>query len=289
MIEGMRQTLGDRLRIVYTRDEGHGLFTSHAWRRLFEIRAPLVWEFILEFLGSCRISDTKMGLNVADTLCFQLGGVRHMMTWRQFIFKLGLHTDEEMTESGFGAYWLGTPSYVFIRDPVRRLCCRMISCSIFGKGQEPVKVTGVDLFYLRKVDWWIANVPYLLAQYLFRHADGRKSRAIVSGGHFIGSFAVHFKLVSNQRLRGLLVVTRNLSLIDLYELRRLNICVRVGDTWAWVAPGPESQSDATASTPGATKDALVVDEGAQANLAHVQEPQPPPPALRTMKQRIARL
>ncbi|GKB20092.1 hypothetical protein Tco_0854015 [Tanacetum coccineum] len=36
------------------------------------------------------MSDTEMGLDVADTLCFQLGGVRRRMTWRQFILALGL-------------------------------------------------------------------------------------------------------------------------------------------------------------------------------------------------------
>ncbi|GJR87213.1 hypothetical protein Tco_0211224 [Tanacetum coccineum] len=45
---------------------------------------------------------------------------------------------------------------------------------------------------------------------------------------------------------------------------------------------------ATAGAPEATKDALVVDEGAQTDPAPVQAPQPPPPA-RTMPQRIARL
>ncbi|GJY68451.1 hypothetical protein Tco_0471433, partial [Tanacetum coccineum] len=115
--------------------------------RQFGIRAPLVQEFILEFFSTCRIGD-EMGLDVAHTLFFQLGGVRCSMTWRQFILALGLHTAEEMAEDGFGAYWLGSerlipdkgdlsdysveissgrdflrgaPSYTYIRDPVRRL------------------------------------------------------------------------------------------------------------------------------------------------------------------------
>ncbi|GKA53600.1 hypothetical protein Tco_0746915 [Tanacetum coccineum] len=37
------------------------------------------------------------------------------------------------------------------------------------------------------------------------------------------------------------VVTRELLLIDLHELGRLNIYTRYGDTWAWVAQGPERQ------------------------------------------------
>ncbi|GJU91560.1 hypothetical protein Tco_1303983 [Tanacetum coccineum] len=54
------------------------IFVSHAWKRLFKIREPLVQEFILEFFSTCRI----------DTL--------------------GLHTTKEMAEDGFGAYWLGS-------------------------------------------------------------------------------------------------------------------------------------------------------------------------------------
>ncbi|GJV48533.1 reverse transcriptase domain-containing protein [Tanacetum coccineum] len=70
--DGMRQTLGDRLSMVYVGDDREALFTSHALRRLFEVRAPLAREFILEFLSTCRMSDTEMGLDVTDTLCFLL-------------------------------------------------------------------------------------------------------------------------------------------------------------------------------------------------------------------------
>ncbi|GKD78724.1 hypothetical protein Tco_1341345, partial [Tanacetum coccineum] len=80
LTEEMRQTLAVRLRMVYTRDDGQELFTSHAWRRLFEVRGPLVREFILEFFSTCRMSDIEMDLDAVDTLCFQLGGVRRRMT-----------------------------------------------------------------------------------------------------------------------------------------------------------------------------------------------------------------
>ncbi|GKC91925.1 hypothetical protein Tco_1157367, partial [Tanacetum coccineum] len=204
----MRQDLAVRLRMVYSKE------------------------------GQQVMSDTEMGLDVADTLCFQMG------------------------EAGFGAYWDGSdrlipekgdlrdywieissgrdflglaPSYVLIQDPVKRLCHRMIAYSISGRGQAPEKVTDVDLFYLRSMDRGTTNVPHLLAQYLFRHAEGRKSGARLSGRHFIGRLAMHFGLVSDEGLRGLQVVTRELPLIDLHELGRLNICTRYRDTWAWVA------------------------------------------------------
>ncbi|GJX21398.1 hypothetical protein Tco_0224075 [Tanacetum coccineum] len=174
--------------------------------------------FILEFFNTCRIGD-KIGLDVAGTLCFQLGGDRRSMNWRQFILALGLHTTEDMAEDEFGAYWLGS----------ERL--------ILDKG---------DLS-----DYWVeisSGKDFL---------RGRKSGAKLSGGHFIGHLAHHFGLVSDDGLRGLSVVARELPLIDMSEL--------------------------------ATEDAPAVDEGAQADLAPVQASQPPPPppaAGRTMPRRL---
>ncbi|GKB59603.1 hypothetical protein Tco_0915789 [Tanacetum coccineum] len=176
LTEGMRQTLDDRLKMVYTGDEGQELFTSHALRRLFEIRAPLVREFILEFLSTCRMSDTEMGLDVADTLLGSERVIPDKGDLRDYWIAISPDRD-----------FLGpTPSYVFIRDPVRRLCHRMIACSIPGRGQAHEKVTDVDLFYLRSMDKGTANIPYLLAQYLFRHAEGRKSGARLSGVTSLG-------------------------------------------------------------------------------------------------------
>ncbi|GJZ18845.1 putative reverse transcriptase domain-containing protein [Tanacetum coccineum] len=106
------------------------------------------------------------------------------------------------------------------------------------------KVTATDLFNLRSMDRRATNVSYLLAHYLF----------------------------STDGLRGLLVVSRELPLIYMGELVKLNICMEIGDDWAWVAPGPKRQQVAVAGDPEAAKDAPAVDEGAQANPAPVQAP-----------------
>ncbi|GJX56140.1 hypothetical protein Tco_0286037 [Tanacetum coccineum] len=144
----MRQDLAERMRMVYTGDDGQ------------------------EFFSSCRIGD-EMGLDVARTLCFQMGGARRSMTCKEFILTLGLHTAEEMAKDGFGAYCM---------------------------------------------DRGAANVLYLLAQFLFSHAEGRKSGARLSRGYFIGRLAYHFGLVSDDGLRGLSVVARKLPLIDMGKL-----------------------------------------------------------------------
>ncbi|GJX77010.1 hypothetical protein Tco_0323821 [Tanacetum coccineum] len=148
----------------------------------------------------------------------QLGGARRRMIWRQFILELGLHTTEEMEDDGFQEHWFGSaraipdkgdlidywaeisfdidflglsPSYIYIKDLVRRLCHRLISCSIFGRGQAPEK-------------------PLM---------------------------------------------------IDIDELFKLNICVRIRDTWYWVASGPERQQGAAAGAQEGAAGAHVKIEG----------------------------
>ncbi|GJS04168.1 hypothetical protein Tco_0320676 [Tanacetum coccineum] len=129
---GLKGTSGSdmRSRDTLTRSSkisrrGWVLFTSHAWRRLFEIQGPLVCEFMLEFFSTCKISDTVLELDAADTLCFQLGGVSHSMSWRQ------IASDGDFLEM--------VPSYTSIRNPLRRLYHRLIAVSIFDRRQSPDK------------------------------------------------------------------------------------------------------------------------------------------------------
>ncbi|GKC68396.1 hypothetical protein Tco_1100994, partial [Tanacetum coccineum] len=107
---------------------------------------------ILEFFSTCRIED-EMGLDVAETLCFQMGGARRSMT----------------------DFLRGAPSYTYIRNLVRRLCHRLISYIISERGQAPEKVTATDLFYLHSMDREAANVPYLLA-----YNDGLRGLSVVA-------------------------------------------------------------------------------------------------------------
>ncbi|GJT28536.1 hypothetical protein Tco_0908811 [Tanacetum coccineum] len=90
------------------------------------------------------------------------GRARRRLSWRQFSLALGLHTGDEMESSGFARYYsesermiprkgdihdywrdistdgdfLGPPpSYTLIRDPVLRLCHRMMAHNIVGRSQ----------------------------------------------------------------------------------------------------------------------------------------------------------
>ncbi|GJT23210.1 hypothetical protein Tco_0893147 [Tanacetum coccineum] len=289
----MDKVLSARMLMEHRDAQGQSVFTSRAWRRLFNIRGPLVHELILEFFITFR-----------------------RLSWRQFTLALGLYTAEEMQTVGFGAYWaesarqipdkgdlrdywiwissaidfLGTtPFYTVIWDPILRQCHRLIACSIAGRSQAPKKVTVTDLFYLRGMDVVLVNVPYLLVRYLRLFVAGRKSGAYISGGQFVARLAEHFGLLTAEILQGLTVIAPALPVIDMVELVRWQIYEQLDDTWAWVAMGLERQPNATAGAPRVAQNAPVIDEGCQANPAPVQAPLPPPAAARTMPQRMARL
>ncbi|GJU96620.1 hypothetical protein Tco_1321376 [Tanacetum coccineum] len=202
MVEGLR----GMMLMEHMDAQGQNVFTSRAWRRLFEIRGLLVHELILEFFRSFRFGEAVVDLDTAGDLQFQLGGVRRRMSWREFILAMGLHTAEEIESVGFGnsfaGDFLGTPpSYTLIRDPMLRLCHRLIACSITGRSQAPEKVTVTDLFYLRGMDVGSVNAPYLLARYLRLFALGRKQGAMISRGQFVARLAEHFGLLTEERLQ----------------------------------------------------------------------------------------
>ncbi|GJY38914.1 hypothetical protein Tco_0425278 [Tanacetum coccineum] len=132
------------------------VFTSHAWRRLFEIQGPLVREFMLEFFSTCM-----------SIVCILL------RRWQRMDLR---HTSYEVRES----------------------------------------------------------------------AEGRKSGARFSGVYFIGRLTAHFGMVSDEGLIGLIVIAREPLMIDIDDLVKLNICIRLNDTWAWVASGLERQPVASA-------------------------------------------
>ncbi|GKC26846.1 ribonuclease H-like domain, reverse transcriptase, RNA-dependent DNA polymerase [Tanacetum coccineum] len=209
----MAEGLTARMLMEHRDEAGVSVFTSRAWRRMFDIRGPLVHELILEFFST--------------------------FSARQIPDK-GYLRDYWMGISSIGDFLGTTPSYTAIRDPILRLCHRLIACSIAGRSQAPEKVTVTDLFYLRGMDIDSVNVPYLLARYLRLFAVGRKSGAHISGGQFVARLAEHFGLLTVEILGGL-------------------------TTWAWVSIRPERQPDAAAGPPTDDEDAPIVDEGGQAD------------------------
>ncbi|GJW07070.1 retrovirus-related pol polyprotein from transposon TNT 1-94 [Tanacetum coccineum] len=54
LIKELRDDMDTRLRMVHSDEQGQDLFVSDAWRRLLDIRGPLVREWVLEFFSTCR-------------------------------------------------------------------------------------------------------------------------------------------------------------------------------------------------------------------------------------------
>nr|GEU79634.1 hypothetical protein [Tanacetum cinerariifolium] len=95
-------------------------------------------------------------------------------------------------------------------------------------------------------------------QYLFRHAERRKSKARLSGGHFIGRLAMHFRLPKDQRGSRLLrlVPMRTMRLSESRGGRQGDSSIgslglsfkgrvrpRMGDASTYAAPDTDVQSD----------------------------------------------
>ncbi|GKA45323.1 hypothetical protein Tco_0738119 [Tanacetum coccineum] len=226
----MAEGLSGRRLMEHHDKAGVSVFTSRDWRRMFDIRGPLL---ILEFFTTFSARQIP---NKGDLRDYWMG------------------------ISSAGDFLSTAPLYTLIRDPILRLCHRLIACSIAGRSQAPEKVTVTDLFYLRGMDVGSVNVPYLLARYLRLFAAGRKSGAHISGGQFVARLAEHFGLLTAEILGELTVITPELPVIDMAELVRLHICVELDDTWAWVAMGPERlEEDMHEICQGLTEQQEVID------------------------------
>ncbi|GJZ76561.1 hypothetical protein Tco_0641233 [Tanacetum coccineum] len=69
----MAEGLSARMLMEHRDAQGVSLFTSRAWRRLFNIRGSLVHELILEFFSTFRFGQAILDLDTSGALHFQLG------------------------------------------------------------------------------------------------------------------------------------------------------------------------------------------------------------------------
>ncbi|GJQ99039.1 hypothetical protein Tco_0522024, partial [Tanacetum coccineum] len=115
----MAEGLSARMLMEHRDAQGQSVFTSRAWRRLFDIRGPLVHELILEFFSTFRFREAILDLDTPGALQFQLGRARRRLSWRQFIFSLGLHTREEMESSNFARYYAESARQILDKGDLR--------------------------------------------------------------------------------------------------------------------------------------------------------------------------
>ncbi|GJU25627.1 hypothetical protein Tco_1164248 [Tanacetum coccineum] len=136
--------------VMEHRDEADVVvFTSQAWRRMFSTRGPLVWELILEFLSTLRFGEVLLDLDALGR------------RWNPSVL-------------------LGPPSsYTLIRDPVLRLCHRMMAHSIAGRSQAHEKEVCCWEEEWGAYFWWIVCGTIGLAFWITDCGDsGRLTVAI---------------------------------------------------------------------------------------------------------------
>ncbi|GJW40261.1 hypothetical protein Tco_0066106 [Tanacetum coccineum] len=210
-----------------------------------------------------RFGEAVLDLDTVGALLFQLGGVRRRMSWREFILAMGIHTAEEIESVRFGAYWAESARQIPDKGDLSAYWVGISSTRNF-LGTPPSYTLIRDLM-LR------------LCHRLVAYSIAGRSQALEK-----------MTVTDLFYLRGV-----DAGLVNVpYLLARLQICLNLDDTWAWIASGLERQQVVTACSPKAAEDAPVVDEGAPTVLAPVQAPQPPPPAAgpsRTMTQRLAKV
>ncbi|GKF21482.1 hypothetical protein Tco_0070120 [Tanacetum coccineum] len=66
----MAEGLSTRMLMEHMDAQGQSMFTSRAWRRLFDIRGPLVHELILEFFSMFRFGEGILDLDTPGALQF---------------------------------------------------------------------------------------------------------------------------------------------------------------------------------------------------------------------------
>ncbi|GJT16850.1 hypothetical protein Tco_0875556, partial [Tanacetum coccineum] len=201
---------------IYRREvdaQGLSLFTSRAWRRLFDIKGPLVHELIMEFFSTFRFGEVVLDLDTPGALRGDGDCWIRCILGQEYETNPRQGGSERLLDRDL-IYWRFpwySPSYTSIRDLVLRLYHRLIAYSIAGRIQAPEKVAVTGLFYLRGMDVGSVNVPYLLARYLRLFVAGRKSGALIYGGQFVGRLAEHFGLLTEERLRGLTIIAPTIT------------------------------------------------------------------------------
>nr|GEZ26899.1 hypothetical protein [Tanacetum cinerariifolium] len=170
----------------------------------------------------------------------------------EFILAMRLHTEDEMESLGFVRYWSKSERMIPKKGDLH---AHWRSISTDGDLLGPLPSYTL-----------IRDLVLRLCHRMMAHSIVRRSQAPEK---FVAQLAKHFRLLTVDILRGLMVIDPKLPIIDM-----------------------ERQSDVAVGAPEGAEDAPVIDEGSQADSAPVQasqQPPPPQPPARTMLQRMARL
>ncbi|GJU37136.1 hypothetical protein Tco_1185490 [Tanacetum coccineum] len=192
------------------------------------IREQVVREYVLEFLSSFKFGDHVMELDIADTMVFQLGGVKRNMSMRPNNYNLMEYFVGISTRNHYDIRY--HPSYTTIKNPICRLVPRLLTLSVAACNRHSAKekVTLDDLFLLHNIDEGeMVDVPWTMAKFLFDKEKGYKKKSLIVGAHLIGRIAKSYGLIALAYMR-IVTLGQETSLINVAKLVDLGICTYNG-------------------------------------------------------------
>ncbi|GKA73857.1 hypothetical protein Tco_0780159 [Tanacetum coccineum] len=180
-----------------------------------------------------------------------LGGLWRIQETIELEAALGLHTGDEMESPSFARYWSESERMIPRKGDLHDYWRDILTAGDF-LGPPPSYTL-------------IRDLVLRLCHQMMAHSIVGRSQALEK---VIVTDLFSLRGMDVARSTSLiywLVITPELPIIDMGELVRLQVCMEVDDTWAWVAMGPERQHDAAAGALRVAQDAPIIDEGGQAD------------------------
>ncbi|GJV50842.1 hypothetical protein Tco_1446583 [Tanacetum coccineum] len=166
------------------------IFTSEAWRRLFDINERIYTELCYEFYSTYTFDEVLADyeLRTKKVIKFRLGGRDHTLTLLEFARRLGLYHADEVNDERFKVYfqeglrsdeninakdyWLSISGEEELRYPILRVLQKMITYGVcqrttwYDKMQRN-KLWLMNMFEAKHQNGY-ANVAWLMAKCLKR-------------------------------------------------------------------------------------------------------------------------
>ncbi|GKA12610.1 hypothetical protein Tco_0692156 [Tanacetum coccineum] len=187
-------------RAVGTHDDEAGSqeenFTSEAWRRMFNINAPIYTELCHEFYSTYDFNEvcTNEELRMKKLINFRLRGRSYSLTWLEFARRLGLYRPQEINGEGFDVYFQG----VLQKMITYGLCQRTTGYDKMQKNE----IWLMSMFEVKYQNGY-ANVTWLMEKWLKKKGVGSQKDSMICCGQIITKIAKKMHLLTNEVLNTL--------------------------------------------------------------------------------------
>ncbi|GJZ51008.1 hypothetical protein Tco_0605523 [Tanacetum coccineum] len=138
----MDEGLSSRMLMEHRDAQEQSLFTSRSWRRLFDIRGPLVHELILDFFSTFRFGEAVLDLDTARALQF--------------------YARQIPDKGDLSAYWIGISSVGIDVASVNVPYLLARYLRLFASGRKQGAMISEGVYICKELDdtWaWVASGP----------------------------------------------------------------------------------------------------------------------------------